>query len=751
MSNDVLAIALAGFMHDIGKFIQRIAKDSNIKLPDNFDKQKYQPKDSRTSSGYSHVHASYTAYFIKNVIKEIPEINDIDKFVDLAAKHHIDSNEKDEFIINIADRISAGMDRTENIEKENSSYNDWIKIRLKSIFDEIDNNNTKYQYSLAEFTETSVFPEQITDKTSDYSTIANGFYKDLENLPKTNLKDWFVEFDKLNKKWTSFIPSVTITAIPDISLYDHERTTSAIAQALYVYHKEKNDFVKEHIKSNDTEKKLLFFKAKFNGIQNFIFATGGQTNKNAAKILRGRSFYISLLMKRVCSMLCDKLGLAHTAIIMNAAGSITAILPNTQTIKDKINVIKDEINNWLIKQFYGETSISFAYIEITGDDLKNKLSDIGTTIAKKLEAEKFKKIPLNKMGVIEDYFNEDEVLCKFCGKKPAKKQDKQENIKCDVCKDLIKIGENLVTKKQFDLLIPIFDTYKTIYSQDYDNLYVPKTENGFTKDFQQIIGDDKKGINALGVLKADVDNLGLLFRKISQKGGISRQVTFSRMLDAFWTLWLPKELEKNYSNIYTVFSGGDDLFLIGKWDEIIDFAFELKKKFNEYTCNNPNISFSAGIAILKPGEPINDFYSLSENALEKSKDFDGKNAITLFNETISWNYGNEILENFKNIENLIEQNKLNSAALTKLLIFINMAKKTESFNENISININDMQNLKWKALLAYYISRNDKVKKDKEKQNLINSFVEQIDDKTKRKILKTSLWKNIYKNRIRRK
>ncbi len=746
MNREVLEIALAGFLHNIGMFIRGMVEDTNSKLLDGFDKAKYQ-NDNNIST-----EKVYTEYFIKNILKEIPEITDIEKFIDLAITYNISSNEKN--IINVADRISSGI--TKDDGSELIQYNEWIKIKLMSIFDELDDkikdySSRRYQYPISKFDEISIFPEPKTDKSFGYSAILDGFCNDLKNIQKTNLKDWFMEFDDINKKWTTFIPS-SIKGMSDISLYDYARTTSAIAQSLYVYHKDKNDF--NNIENNNIEKKLLFFKAKFNGIQNFIFATGGETNKNAAKILRGRSFYISLLMKKVCSLLCDELGLAHTAIIMNAAGSITAILPNTQNIKDKLQILKEKINNWLIKQFYGETSISFAYIEIAADDLKNKLQSIGSLIADELDIEKYHKIPINNIGIVKEYFKENEVLCKYCGKKPATKKENQENIKCSICEDLTKIGENLIKKKQFDLSVPLFDTYKTVYPKDYDNLYVPKNSEGITKNFDEIIGNDIKGINVLGVLKADIDNLGSLFYKVSKDSGISKQVTFSRMLDAFWTMWLPKKLEKDFIDIYTVFSGGDDLFLIGKWDDIINFSFELKKEFTRYTCNSSQISFSAGIALLKPGFPITDFYYLSENSLEKSKHynsknfkFTSKNALTVFDTTISW----EQIESCKNLDKYFDENTFNTAFKYKILSFIEMAEKVDNMKEDQeNITIKDMQSLKWQSLLSYFISRNNSVSSSINKKDLINSFISKISNKNDRNVLKIVLYKNIYKNRDRR-
>ena len=224
MNNDVLTIALAGFLHNIGIFVQCTSEDSNANLFNDSDKAKYK-------NDYS----LYTAYFIKNILKEIPE-TDIQKLIDLSTENNTGCDEKEKFIINIAKIISAGMD-TNNYNNEINKQ--FTKVRLQSIFNEF-NENIKYEHSLSDFNENSIFPQEKSNNIFTYSTLSKNFFKDLENLQKTNLKDWFIEFDKLNKKWISFVPS----NIQYISLYDHLRTTSAITQALYVYHKDKNDFTK---------------------------------------------------------------------------------------------------------------------------------------------------------------------------------------------------------------------------------------------------------------------------------------------------------------------------------------------------------------------------------------------------------------------------------------------------------------------------------------------------------------------------
>ena len=121
-------------------------------------------------------------------------------------------------------------------------------------------------------------------------------------------------------------------------------------------------------------------------------------------------------------------------------------------------------------------------------------------------------------------------------------------------------------------------------------------------------GKCTSGTEAIGVLKADVDNLGLLMScgLPTRRFTISRMATLSRQLDAFFSVYLPNMLaaSDDFKDIYTVFAGGDDLFLIGPWNKMAYLAVYLRKRFAEYVCANKQISFSAGITVHKAHVPV---------------------------------------------------------------------------------------------------------------------------------------------------
>ena len=788
---EALIMGFAGFLHGIGDLIKR-ADDDEIKalLTD--------------KSGPDH--ALYTAAFIDWAANKIPSVfNDENAKVggmtlrDLATA----SNHENplELIIRKADALSVGADRSKTDES---------KAQQITIFEHIDLQNPlnsenkpfspSYFYPLKPLSPQNIFPNPVNEKDSanQYRQILDGFKKQILKLPhKDNLTLWFEHFDGLFETYCSNVPSV----MEDVSLYDCTKINSAFSAALYLFHKDNKTLDDLGAIEDEQTPKFLYLKTKFYGIQNFIFSQGGETHKNSAKILRGRSFYISLLMELAADMLCENTGMPHTGIIMNAAGAITMILPNTDETKNAIRKTEEKINEWLLEYFYGEVSLGFPYVEASAEEIKNKLDDLGEEIAEKLEKNKFRKIDDKHLKVVESYCEDGKVLCHWCGKRPVAQKD----VKCPICDDVIEIGEKLVKNDRILILngniegnklkTLIYGKYGLSFeasgekdswseyivkvwdlrSDDFTQIttshkqfkaYVSTDDNGEVKDFGEI-AKGEQGLDALGILKSDIDNLGLIFYEgISKRyrNTLAKQISFSRQVNYFFTIYLPHLFNEKYKKTYTVFAGGDDLFLIGRWDEIMDLAFDIREEFRKYSCKNPQVTFSSGISISKPKEPIRTLYRQAEDALEASKNFEEKynelcgqpsddskkvkkkDSLTIFGETIRWDKA----ENFKDIDGelaeWIRKGDMNSAGLYKLLAFIDMATEEDKIKKEkgVGANLRDMENFKWRALLVYFLSRNEKLSN---KDKIIEKFSGYITNKETRSLLKIALWKNIYLRR----
>jgi len=398
MDDTVYKIAIAGYLHDIGKFAERaksISGTDNIGFfPDenflNNNINLYQPFYNGRNT---HSHATYTAAFIDHLEKFLPkkfnkgEWGLGDSFINLAAGHHKPKTPL-QWIIAIADRVSSGFDRAEFENKYNNEIDvkDYKKTRLLTIFeglspegrwkeDSLEEYN--YRYPLKELSPQNIFPlsnDEIKkidseEASKEYRKLFYNFINSLENLiHKDNIPLWFEHFDSLFMIFASHIPAATVGyVVPDVSLYDHSRMTSALASAIYKFHEETNDLTEEKVKNLDITK-LLLISGDFYGIQDFIFTEGGSTGKASAKLLRGRSFYVSLLSELAAEMLCKELGLPMTSIILNAAGKFTVLAHNTEKAKKTLKKVEDTINNWLIKNFFGQVSIGFSSLEASCND-----------------------------------------------------------------------------------------------------------------------------------------------------------------------------------------------------------------------------------------------------------------------------------------------------------------------------------------------------------------------------------------------
>lgn len=811
-------IALAAYLHDLGKLAERARLEVS---QDDLDThvQMYCPRHEKAGKQwYTHKHAAYTALAFNVIEEHLPALKGADFFpfascssrdaddslVNAAAKHHKPENFL-QWVIATADRVASGFERDSfeqynNSEDKTETGRNHYQARQLSLLEAIrihnDDNkilsgkDLKYRQPLRSLTPENLFPQPREQAECDddkkaqqeYRDIWNTFLKDLELIPEShryNLALWLDHFDTLWRIHTHAIPSATAFNVkPDVSLYDHSRTTAALATALWRYHHERDhdrNAAAANMKSGSdwSEEKFLLVQGDFFGIQNFIFAGDSDaSHKNAARLLRGRSLYVSLLAEAAALKVLDALDLPATSQILNAAGKFLIVAPNTPATIEALQQTQKHINAWFLEHTYAQSGLGLAWIPASCQQFVSRkgqggFRDLIKALFASLERAKYQSFDLLGENAPSPVFTnylaqvgEAGGLCQYTGWGPGTHPDKDGDKRIStLAKDQIQIGDFISGKRERlaitrhplstdnnSLRLPIFGYHlhftnneeatgrfgreasngnlrrlidfsladSTIptawhgYARRNINGYVPifnqedinnnwryadikeeeSSKLGALKTLNHLACEDLRlnpesqdqkkviGIQALGILKGDVDNLGAIFQKGLEDPTFARMAGLSRQMDSFFSSYLPWLCQQKYPNTYTVFAGGDDFFLIGPWYSLIRLALELRAQFQNYCANNPDLHFSAGIALAKPGLPIPQLARMTEDALEKAKK--NKNSVHLLGETLSWQALEELLAASDNLQKQARDLKLSTGFIYSLLELSNMAADTKN-------------------------------------------------------------------------
>lgn len=468
----------------------------------------------------------------------------------------------------------------------------------------------------------------------------------------------------------------------------------------------------------------------FYGIQKFIFEQ--VSTKSAAKVLRAKSAFIQLFTEVVAKFVCKELNIEEKHILATFAGKFEILSPNFD--EAKLNSIKDTINKYFIKSYFGLSGVSIVALKCVKEDFNNSSSyrNLRDKVSKAIENAKFKKLNLAKYDCILQYDNgiTNQTLCKMCNIRNAKTKDC-----CDICSNFINLGKKLVSSSESisskEINIDFFDV--NLKLDEKMKSYVSKDEKNQIVEFETL-ADRSEGNSALAVLKADVDSMGKFIKNTDITKDFSTFSMFSKSLDAFFSRYIPSKMREKFPNSYVVFAGGDDLFIIGSYDQMIELAIFIREEFKKFTKEKLSISF--GIVIAKPSIPVKYLAEIGESMLELSKNIDSKkDAITIFGETSKWDNYIKIRKEILELLNKHSKEFLNSAFLYRLLSFCDMSK---NMNE-------DIKNALWKSKLNYSFNRNIEDKDVREK--LLLSFNKNIEKYPKE--TKMVICEFIYKRRER--
>lgn len=262
--------------------------------------------------------------------------------------------------------------------------------------------------------------------------------------------------------------------------------------------------------------------------------------------------------------------------------------------------------------------------------------------------------------------------------------------------------------------------------------------------------NDLVGRSLLAFFKADVDNLGLLFSLgLEERMSAARYTSVSRMLDLFFSEHLVEMAKRDYPDIYVVFAGGDDLFLVGPWWQTVSFAIELRKELSRFCANNPDITLSGSIFLAKPRMPMRKAAELVESHLETAKETKSKgrikDSVAFMEEVFGWDTLEALIRDGHWFDDAVERHKetgFSTAFLYRLLIYHHMYR--EFMGEK------KIASGRYLALAHYDIGRNidtGRLKNEKEVQRLRDIFVVGVDERPELDHLNVPLFYAMNRNR----
>jgi len=445
------------------------------------------------------------------------------------------------------------------------------------------------------------------------------------------------------------------------------------------------------------EKTFLLFSADLSGIQKFIYNI---VSDDALKSLRSRSFFLEILMEHIMDELLDGCGLSRVNLIFQGGGHCYVLLPHTEEVLSFLSQFEKKMNDWMIHNFATGIYIAMAWVACSGNDLINEPAQEApykrtfAEVNEKIALKKSNRYSAEQIHTLNqaNVFGERE--CKICGITENLNSngfcewcDHFRTISNSILKDnLIMITTTKPISRKEGLTLPSFNYEKVhlyflqendarsqladstqvlrVYSKNNPFTGVSYSTRVFVGDYNSSplldqMAKSHEGIQRISVFRGDVDNLGYTmlagYERQSQNVEeryrfvtLSRIAGLSRQLSLFFKYYVNQILahpSKNHltntpiskRDVMIVYSGGDDIFLIGQWQDTLEAALDIQESFFAFT--GGALTLSGGLGIFDVKHPVA-VSSLEVASMEKtSKNQPEKNSLTLFKSSTEHTYG----------------------------------------------------------------------------------------------------------------
>ncbi len=437
-----------------------------------------------------------------------------------------------------------------------------------------------------------------------------------------------------------------------------------------VYHRMKTNIsILSVLEENDD---CLLIGADLSGIQDFIYTI---SSESALKTLRARSFYLECLVEHTASQILERLGLSRYSLIYSGGGGFYILAKGGEKSREYIRKLYEDVNRHLFYLFQGGIYMAIETVSVPVSSLTaNSIQDLSsafTTLAERMQRQKLTKyrFMLDEVLEIRDPEYEECNVCHSGNMELHTGSTDFDGPVCPLCSRFVSLGKRLKDSK-YRFIGMGMETVKLRDGKEASSLRIETSENpeeagtgyytlnsfnleDYTSECKGNImagnysyGDlqDRsidfdgfaelsRGAKLIGALRMDVDDLGSLFSK--RIGAENRRLevyaALSYYLNLFFKYYLNRicggELDHQFEvcnrkeegrKVSIVYSGGDDLFITGSWDDIAELGFDIRDAFREFI-GGDNVTLSGGMTIHKPKFPLYQMAELSKKAEGRAK------------------------------------------------------------------------------------------------------------------------------------
>lgn len=657
MRKDSVQLSFASMLHDIGKLLFRagMGKADHSSLGSDFIRELWpDERELRLCAAYHHAAALRNARLPENSLA---------------------------YIVCAADNLSAAADRRES-EGGGDSFRRYMP--LASIFTHLNGEHPGNWVPPYPQDGRLYMPVKgdASLNAEQYAAAVEALRLRLGDIPVG--EEWLDSLLVLLESYCSMFPSSTYAGeSPDISLYDHLKTTAAIAGCIGEYLEAQGEHnYRSRLFENETafrrEKAFLLYSADLSGIQRFLYTVASD---RALRSLRSRSFFMELAMEHYCDELLAACGMSRVNLLYSGGGHCYLLLPNTEKVKSAIEAWNRRFNCVLSAEFGASLFLAHGYTECSGNELINRPAEeepykaMFRRVSAALAKHKLRRYDGSQLRALNRGISDGGRECKICGTGSSLREELC--TWCELFGDLSpKIQSNDIYfvspdgSHPYDFILPAYDgnayisltdektarsrlgngeAVSRIYSKNKSCTGLRYSSRIYVGDYAysnriEELAQESSGIKRIGVCRMDVDDLGQSFVSgFERKNGtspqekqhfvtISRTAAFSRQLSLFFKSCINGILAEKGGGralaVAVVYSGGDDVFLLGAWQDTLEAALRIRNTLHAFSCGA--LTISGGVCLVSSHYPVRAAAAMAGELEDRAKAQPGKDSIALF-------------------------------------------------------------------------------------------------------------------------